>query len=325
MQIGNLKGLNYSLKPVSEEDASFIIKARLEDSNRNRFIHKISSSIDDQIQWIKDYKNRSNEFYFVVINNISSEPEGLISLYNISNDQAEWGRWVILKNSFAAIESIALIFKFAFDKLKLNKVYSLTIKDNVSTVSLHDSLKEKKEGILKNYFKFYSRTYDAVKHYVDSKYYYEFEKKYLLSNIIKLWRRNCKQICGNFIFDHLGIATDSILDEYNFFEMLGYSECSCLFEDKNQGIVGQFLSAKSQPTIELLENSCESHTLDHYLGNGIKIYHYGYLVENFDACCQFLSKSNFKLVKKPMFSSYFKKRIAFFMYKNLFLIEIIGN
>lgn len=177
MQIRCLKGLNYSLKPVSEEDASFIIKARLEDISRNRFIHKISSSIEEQIQWIRDYKKRSNEYYFVVVNNISSEPEGLISLYNISNDQAEWGRWVILKNSFAAVESVALIFKFAFDKLKLKKVYSLTIKDNVSTVSLHDSLKEKKEGILKNYFELYSRTYDAVKHYVDSEYYYEFEKK----------------------------------------------------------------------------------------------------------------------------------------------------
>lgn len=149
------------------------------------------------------------------------------------------------------------------------------------------------------------------------------KKKFLLSNIIKLWRRNLKQQCGKFTFHHIGIASANFSLDYCFFEMLGYLPSSEIFKDEQQGVIGQFLTAKKQPTIEILCNLNGSNTLDYYVKNGIKLYHYGYLVKKFDLCCELLIKSGFKLIRSARQSKFFSSRIAFFVNKNMFVIEII--
>ena len=48
-----LDGYCYRLRPVKVSDAEFIVKTRLEDAERNIFIHKISPDISLQEEWIK--------------------------------------------------------------------------------------------------------------------------------------------------------------------------------------------------------------------------------------------------------------------------------
>lgn len=167
-------GYAYLLRPIELKDAKFILEARLEDEKRNKFIHKISEDISAQEKWLKDYFERDNDYYFVLENKITSAPEGLISIYNIDFQQktAEWGRWVIKKNSFGAIESVNLMMEIAFDDLGLKKIFSRTVVANESVVSFHDSIGEEKSKILPNYFELDGHYHDAIDYLTTKEHYY---------------------------------------------------------------------------------------------------------------------------------------------------------
>ena len=53
-----LDGYCYRLRPVKLSDAEFKVKTRLEDAERNLYIHKISSDVSIQEAWIINYLER---------------------------------------------------------------------------------------------------------------------------------------------------------------------------------------------------------------------------------------------------------------------------
>ena len=122
----SIDGFGYRIRPVKLSDAQFIIDARLEDSERNRFIHTISHDIEEQERWINAYFEREGDYYFIVENRLTGQPEGLIGIYDVKDGKAEWGRWVIKKGSFAAVESVDLVYRAAFEKIGLEELYCRT-------------------------------------------------------------------------------------------------------------------------------------------------------------------------------------------------------
>ena len=79
---------------VDESDAEFIVKLRT-DSKLSRYLHKTDSSIENQIQWIKNYKEREEagtEYYFIFYKD--GGPVGLNRLYNITNESYTSGSWL---------------------------------------------------------------------------------------------------------------------------------------------------------------------------------------------------------------------------------------
>ncbi len=48
-----VSGYSYRLRPVTLDDAQTIIDIRLQDIERNRYIHKISNDLSEQTNWIK--------------------------------------------------------------------------------------------------------------------------------------------------------------------------------------------------------------------------------------------------------------------------------
>jgi len=105
--------------------------------------------------------------------------------------------------------------------------------------------------------------------------------------------------------------------------MLGYSRESKIFEDSLQGIKGLFIVAPNQPRLEILENLAGSATLDFWLKNKIKIYHFAYIVKDIEKVVEILNRNKIKMVSPLKLSSYFKKRICFLAMSNMFMIELI--
>lgn len=90
---GSKYGLTYRL--VNESDAAFIIELRTA-PQVGQFLHKTSSSIDDQIRWIKSYKEREEngtDYYFIFFKN--DEPIGLDRIYGINGTTFNVGSWVM--------------------------------------------------------------------------------------------------------------------------------------------------------------------------------------------------------------------------------------
>jgi RimJ/RimL family protein N-acetyltransferase len=161
-----LEGFAYGLRPVESQDAEFIVEIRTADTKRTRFLHPTSQSAEAQRDWIARYLKRENEYYWVVQRLRTRQREGVISIYDIDPraQTAEWGRWVLRPGSLAASESALLIYRMAFEVLKLQSVYCLTVADNRPVVSFHDSCGLRREGIQKAHFKLGEESFDAVKH-----------------------------------------------------------------------------------------------------------------------------------------------------------------
>lgn len=318
--MNEIVGFSYKLRKIRVEDAAFVVETRLKDAARNRYIHPISNDISLQERWIKEHQN---EHYFVVENLFTNQKEGLISLYNIENGRAEWGRWVMKKGSLAQVESVMLIYKFAFEKLKLDEIYTHTVKDNTSVVAFHESIGAVQSRILENEVTINGVSYDITEQVATKELYHTRVLPFLQTKALRVFRRNFTTCVGSFEFHHLGIATKSIDKEFLSYALLGYAK-EAEFIDPNQGVKGLFLTAKNQPRLELLENLPESNTLDYFLKQGIKIYHFGFLVEDVQNAFEvFTKKLNAKIVRELRFSEYFGGQIGFVMLGNMMIIELI--
>lgn len=316
-----VSGFSYRLRPVELRDAQFIIDVRLENEDKSKYVHRISSDVELQKEWLLSYFEKHNDYYFVIENLFTNEPEGLISIYNIEGNIAEWGRWVLKSGSLSAIESVSLIYKVAFEKLCLQEVYTHTVEDNVSVVAFHETLGAKFRMVIPGEFKLGESVYNAVEQYVDSDYYYSNIARLLRDKCLKLFTRNCKNSIGMFKFHHYGVATESItayLDNYS-----GYA-AEDEFTDPLQGVRGLFIITNSNERLELLENLSDSNVLTPYFSNSDRIYHAGFYVKNIDEALKFLvDKLKAKVVSEPKLSIFFKENICFLMLKNKFIIELL--
>lgn len=318
-----IEGYAYKIRPVTLLDAAFIVDIRLEDKERNQYIHEIPRDVSIQEEWIEEYFKREGDYYFVIENKITGDKEGLISIYHIENEKAEWGRWIIKKGSMSAIESVDLIYKTAFGKLGLEELFCRTIKENESVVAFHHAIHQKVRNIPENVIEWNGKKCYIVEQYVDKEYYYNEIQSELEKKAYQIFLRNMRFAVGKFEFHHIGVATKEIEKEFSYYKIFGYLREGNSFEDNEQGIKGQFIINENQPRLELLENISGSTTLNTFLEKNIHMYHTAYLVENIEKVIELFMRNRAKLLSPLKESVYFKKRICFLVLANSFLIELI--
>ena len=319
----SLDGYAYRLRPIKKKDAAFVVEVRLEDAERNQYIHAISNDVSAQEAWLEKYFEREGDYYFVVENRVTGQPEGLIAFYDEEDGRAEWGRWVIKKGSLAAAESVYLLYRIAFEQAGLKELYCRTVADNTPVVSFHNSIGEKTRTVHKALFELNGKMYDAVEQYSDPEHFYGEIAPKLEKQAKMVMRRNMKQTAGVLEFHHIGVATKGIEKELPVYTLMGYEKEGEAFEDPTQGIRGLFITAKDQPRLELLENLPDSHTLDKPLENGQKFYHTAYYVDNIEAALEMYKNNRAKVISPLKESVYFGKRICFLMLPNMQMIELL--
>jgi RimJ/RimL family protein N-acetyltransferase len=162
-----LEGNRFALRPVDMGDAEFIVRLR-GDQQLNRYIHASSNRVEDQEQWLGRYMDRPGDWYFVIVDKVTGDPQGTIGIYEYDENMrsAEWGRWIVRPGSLAAIESAVLIYRAAFESLGLNAVYCRTVADNKTVVSFHDSSGAPRHRLLQGYFERDGQTYDCIEHHI---------------------------------------------------------------------------------------------------------------------------------------------------------------
>ena len=160
-----IKGYAFSLRPVSNSDAAKIIELRTTNT-RCQYLNTTSANVANQIDWLENYYKRPQEYYFAIERITTNAVEGFISIYNYDEHSrtAEWGRWVLSPGSQSAVESAWLIYRCAFDTLRLSSIYCRTIADNTAVVSFHDSCGIRNRRLLKNHLFINEAIRDAVEH-----------------------------------------------------------------------------------------------------------------------------------------------------------------
>ena len=318
-----VEGYGYRIRPVKVSDAAFIIAVRTEDAERNRFIHAISPDVAEQERWIERYLEREGDYYFVIENRVTGEGEGLIGVYDVKDGKAEWGRWVVKKDSFAAVESVDLAYRAAFEKIGLSELYCRTVQDNREVVSFHESIGERTRRVIESAFEINGVTYNAVEQYADRDIFYKEIHPLLEKKSAMIFRRNMRLAIGDFEFHHVGVASRDMEKDLAAFSFLGYTRVSDFFEDEEQGIRGVFLEAKGQPCLELLSDLPGRETVAPMLANGNKMYHFAYLVSDIEKAMDVFLKGKAKVISPLKQSTYFGKRICFLLMPNLYMIELV--
>ncbi|MEW6132910.1 MAG: GNAT family N-acetyltransferase [Pseudomonadota bacterium] len=161
----NIEGAAFRLRPVTEADAAAIIDLR-SDPQRSRFLHSISSRVEDQLLWLEKYFQRDHDFYFAVERVRDGRFEGTTSLYDISDGRALFGRWVLRHDSLAAAESVLLSYSVGFEILQLKLIYTLAVSNNDAVLSFHDNSGLRRVKEIKNAFILDHGPADAIEHNV---------------------------------------------------------------------------------------------------------------------------------------------------------------
>jgi len=159
----HLAGAAFGLRPVTAEDAEFIVGLR-NDAALNTFIHPTSPRVEDQVAWIERYEQSAGDYYFLIERLSDHSAEGLIGIYDIEGGEGEWGRWMLRPGSLAAVESAALIYRCAFERLGLQAVACRTVAANKRVVSFHDSCGITARRILPDHVVLRGECWDAVEH-----------------------------------------------------------------------------------------------------------------------------------------------------------------
>ncbi|MCS7210752.1 MAG: GNAT family N-acetyltransferase, partial [Chloroherpetonaceae bacterium] len=98
-----IEGLKTNLVEVTEMDAEDIARLR-SNPEINRFLSSQKPiSVEEQVEWIRQNRKRGDNFYFKITDKQGAF-KGTISLYNIKNHEAEFGRF-IATNPINAVEA----------------------------------------------------------------------------------------------------------------------------------------------------------------------------------------------------------------------------
>lgn len=121
---GERYGLTYRF--VNEGDAEFIYRLR-SDATLSKYIHDIYGGVEQQIEWIRNYKQRESEgleYYFIFFKD--EIPVGLNRLYSFHDTTYTGGSWVMVPNSpMEVVLAVPLIIReIAFEEL------GMTFEDN---------------------------------------------------------------------------------------------------------------------------------------------------------------------------------------------------
>ena len=121
--------------------------------NNNSFLHyDLPLKYDETLSWFLKNKNRIDRYDAVIL--VDDTPVGLLGLLGIEQKNRKAEFYIALgeenyKGKGVALKASELMLNYAFNELKLNKVYLYTEKDNIAAQKLFEKLGFLKEGLLK--------------------------------------------------------------------------------------------------------------------------------------------------------------------------------
>ena len=159
-----LSGAFVNLRLLSVDDA--LITFQWRQSQRAFLLNKGAQSVDEQARWIQ---NRPASEYNFIIETKAHEPVGMLSLVDVDpvNKRAESARFLIgdeekVKGIPAAVESMKMLYEFAFNALGFQRIYGTIASDNALMIKWQKYLGMKEEGRLRNHYFINGTFQDAV-------------------------------------------------------------------------------------------------------------------------------------------------------------------
>ena len=135
-----LIGQFVDLKEADSSDAGFILNLRCNEV-KSKYLHKTENNIEKQIDYLKKYKEKTDEWYFIILNK-QGEKIGTNRIYNIQDDCFTTGSWIMTDGCTGeeVFESDYLVRMYGFETLGFNKTRLDVKKGNKKVISYHKML-----------------------------------------------------------------------------------------------------------------------------------------------------------------------------------------
>jgi RimJ/RimL family protein N-acetyltransferase len=153
-----------NLRPLTTEDAEITLRWRKGERALN--LNQGAGTLESQREWIA---SRPDSEYNWIIELRDGRAVGMISLVAVDlfNRRAEPGRFLIGEEKSArgipvAVESVKLVYDFAFDTLKLFRLFGTIAADNKAMYKWHVYMGMKEEGRLRNHYYINDHFQDAI-------------------------------------------------------------------------------------------------------------------------------------------------------------------
>ena len=151
-----LTGYGVKLRLVNVDDAEFILQLRNMPHALDN-MGKLNVTVEQEKTWILKNIVDPLDYFFIIQ---TSSRIGTVGVYNIdfSTATAEFGRIVVIPNSFVSIPSCVLLFNFCFDTLHLKELAASVVVTNEKAISLYKKLgfkfcyKKEKEMLIRDHY-----------------------------------------------------------------------------------------------------------------------------------------------------------------------------
>lgn len=159
-----LSGEFVCLRPLGLEDAEITLRWRQGERALN--LNQGAGTLESQKAWIA---SRPDSEYNFIIELNDGKPVGMLSLVGVDliNRRAEPARFLIGEEEAArgvpvAVESMKLLYEFAFDSLGLSRVHGTIASDNKAMYKWQSYLGMKEEGRLRDHYFINNHFQDAI-------------------------------------------------------------------------------------------------------------------------------------------------------------------
>lgn len=133
-----LCGVYTDLRCVTPDDAEATLKMRL-DPSKTRFLHPVENNVKKQREWISKQIAREGDYYFLAVSK-EGKPIGTLSVYDIAGDVGHSGRLIMFGHALHTFETNLMVYRFAFEYLGLNRIWTDVDEKNVSGVKISDMM-----------------------------------------------------------------------------------------------------------------------------------------------------------------------------------------
>lgn len=138
------------IRPVTLEDAELILTWRNQDFVRNNMYNNKIIDYKTHIKWFNKMLNDESFKYFIYEKD--SMPIGVISFYGINYEtkKASWAFYLgSEKSRGAGVDMEQLALNYAFNELRLHKLYCEVLSFNTSVIDFHKKFGFSVEGVRK--------------------------------------------------------------------------------------------------------------------------------------------------------------------------------
>ncbi len=156
------------IREITENDTDLIIKWRNSEHVKKRFIYRKNITRESHTNWLNEKVKKGICKQFIIYIADIEKPIGSVYLSNIDyeNQNAEYGIFIGESDELGkgyGSEAGKLILEYAFNQLKLHKVYLRVFADNLSAINSYRKIGFVQEGLLKEEVMINGRFKDLVR------------------------------------------------------------------------------------------------------------------------------------------------------------------